>query len=97
LLKQAREAGYTGLFIGNNSVPTPEFEKIAGVDAIKGSIHLNEPMPKFLNYPESIEFMDAYKAKYNELPGSIWSVYAADGLNALVAAINKAAAPTPTQ
>lgn len=95
LLKQAREAGYTGLFIGNNSVPTPEFEKIAGVDAIKGSIHLNEPMPKFLNYPESIEFMDAYKAKYNELPGSIWSVYAADGLNALVAAINKAGSTDP--
>ena len=95
LLKQAREAGYTGLFVGNNSVPTPEFEKIAGVDAIKGSIHLNEPMPKFLNYPESIEFMDAYKAKYNELPGSIWSVYAADGLNALVAAINKAGSTDP--
>lgn len=95
LLKQAREAGYTGLFVGNNSVPTPEFEKIAGVDAIKGSIHLNEPMPKFLNYPESIEFMDAYKAKYNELPGSIWSVYAADGLNVLVAAINKAGSTDP--
>lgn len=95
LLKQAREAGYTGLFVGNNSVPTPEFEKIAGVDVIKGSIHLNEPMPQFLDYPESIEFMDAYKAKYNELPGSIWAVYAADALNALVAAIGKAGSTDP--
>ncbi|GAB4471070.1 MAG: branched-chain amino acid ABC transporter substrate-binding protein [Anaerolineales bacterium] len=95
LLKQARQAGYTGLFVGNNSVPTPEFEKIAGVDVIKGSIHLNEPMPQFLTYPESIEFMDAYKAKYNELPGSIWAVYAADALNALVAAIAKAGTTDP--
>lgn len=95
LLKQAREAGYTGLFVGNNSVPTPEFEKIAGVDVIKGSIHLNEPMPQFLTYPASVEFMDAYKAKYNELPGSIWAVYAADALNALAAAITKAGSTDP--
>ncbi|MFZ5807927.1 MAG: branched-chain amino acid ABC transporter substrate-binding protein [Chloroflexota bacterium] len=95
LLKQAREAGYTGLFVGNNSVPTPEFEKIAGVDVIKGSIHLNEPMPQFLTYPASIEFMDAYKAKYNELPGSIWAVYAGDALNALAAAITKAGSTDP--
>lgn len=95
LLKQAREAGVTCTFVGNNSVPTPEFEKIAGVDAIKGSIHLNEPMPKFLNFPESKEFLDAYKAKYNELPGSIWAVYAADALNALVAAISRANSTDP--
>lgn len=95
LLKQARQAGYTGLFVGNNSVPTPEFEKIAGVDVIKGSIHLNEPMPQFLTYPASIEFMDAYKAKFNEMPGSIWAVYAADALNALVAAIAKAGSIDP--
>ncbi len=95
LLKQARQAGYTGLFVGNNSVPTPEFEKIAGVDVIKGSIHLNEPMPQFLTYPASIEFMDAYKAKFNEMPGSIWAVYAADALNALVAAIQKAGSTDP--
>ncbi len=90
LIKQAREAGLTKLFVGNNSVPTPEFVKIGGTDAIKGAIMLNEPMPQFLDYPESKEFLDAYKAKYNELPGSIWSVYAADALNALVAAANKA-------
>lgn len=95
LLKQAREAGLTTTFVGNNSVPTPEFEKIAGVDVIKGSIHLNEPLPQFLSFPEAKEFMDAYQAKYNELPGSIWSVYAADALNALVAAIGKAGTTDP--
>jgi len=95
LIKQARQAGVTCTFVGNNSVPTPEFEKIAGVDAIKGSIHLNEPMPQFLKSPEAIEFMDAYKAKYNEIPGSIWAVYAADALNALVAAIKNAGSTDP--
>jgi branched-chain amino acid transport system substrate-binding protein len=97
LLKQAREAGVTTIFVGNNSVPTPEFEKIAGVDVINGSVHLNEPMPQFLGFPESKEFLDAYEAEYNELPGSIWAVYAADALNALVAAISKAGSTDPDQ
>jgi len=95
LLKQARDAGVTSTFVGNNSVPTPEFEKIAGVDIIRGSIHLNEPIPQFLTFAESAEFLDAYKAKYNELPGSIWAVYAADALNALVGAIAKAGSTDP--
>ncbi|MGB9552985.1 MAG: ABC transporter substrate-binding protein, partial [bacterium] len=73
----------------------PEFEKIAGVDAIKGSYMLNEPMPQFLTSPEATEFMNAYKAKYGELPGSIWAVYAADALNALAAAIQKAGSTDP--
>ena len=95
LLKQAREAGVTSIFVGNNAVPTPEFVKIAGVDIVKGSIHLNEPVPQFLTYPESKEFLDAYQAKYGELPGSIWAVYAADALNALAAAIEKAGSVDP--
>lgn len=95
LLKQGREAGVTSIFVGNNSVPTPEFEKIAGAEIIAGSIHLNEPMPQFLSFAESKAFLDAYKAKYNELPGSIWAVYAADALNALVAAIGKAGSTDP--
>jgi branched-chain amino acid transport system substrate-binding protein len=95
LLKQGREAGVTSTFVGNNAVPTPEFEKIAGADVIKGSIHLNEPLPQYLDFPESKEFLDAYQAKYNELPGSIWAVYAADALNALVAAIGKAGSTDP--
>lgn len=95
LIKQGREAGVTSIFVGNNTTAHPEFEKIAGLDIIAGTIHLNEPMPQFLNFPESKAFLDAYKAKYNELPGSIWAVYAADALNALVAAIGKAGTTDP--
>lgn len=97
LLMQARDAGVESLFVGNNTVPTPEFENIAGAAVIAGSIHLNEPMPQFLDFPESKEFLDAYQAKHGELPGSIWSVYAADALNALAAAIEKAGTDDPDE
>jgi branched-chain amino acid transport system substrate-binding protein len=90
LIKQARQAGLDCLFVGSNAVPNPEFVKIAGAEAVKGSLMLNEPMPQFLSTPEATEFMDAYKKSFKELPGSIWAVYAADGVNALAAAVKAA-------
>lgn len=90
LIKQARQAGLDCLFVGSNAVPNPEFVKIAGPEAVKGSLMLNEPMPQFLTTPAATEFMEAYKKAYGELPGSIWAVYAADAVNALVAAVKAA-------
>jgi len=95
LIKQARQAGLDCLFVGSNAVPNPEFVKIAGNAAVKGTLMLNEPMPQFLSTPEASEFLDAYKAKYSEIPGSIWAVYAADAVNALVAAVKVANSTDP--
>lgn len=96
LIKQARQAGLNCLFVGSNAVPNPEFVKIAGEAAVAGSLMLNEPMPQFLSTPEATEFLDAYKKAYNELPGSIWAVYAADGVNALAAAVAAAGTDSDT-
>jgi branched-chain amino acid transport system substrate-binding protein len=90
LVKQARQAGLTCKFVGSNAVPNPEYVKIAGVEMAKDTLMLNEPMPQFLSSPESTAFLDAYKAKYKEIPGSIWSVYAADAVNAIAAAAKQA-------
>jgi len=97
LIKQARQAGLDCLFVGSNAVPNPEFVKIAGNAAVKGSLMLNEPMPQFLATPEATEFLDAYKKAYKEIPGSIWAVYAADGVNALVAAVKTAKSTDPAK
>ena len=96
LIKQARQAGLNALFVGSNAVPNPEFVKIAGNAAVAGSLMLNEPMPQFLSTPEATEFLDAYKKAYGELPGSIWAVYAADGVNALAAAVAAAGTDSDT-
>ena len=90
LIKQARQSGLNCLFVGSNAVPNPEFVKIAGAEAVAGSLMLNEPMPQFLATPEATEFLDAYKKAHSELPGSIWAIYAADGVNAIAAAYQKA-------
>ncbi len=95
LIKQAKQAGLNCLFVGSNAVPNPEFVKIAGKENVAGSLMLNEPMPQFLDTNEAREFMAAYKQAYKELPGSIWAVYAADGVNALAAAVAKVWNGTP--
>ncbi|GAB1483648.1 branched-chain amino acid ABC transporter substrate-binding protein [Treponema sp.] len=95
LIKQARQAGLDCLFVGSNAVPNPEFVKIAGNAAVKGALMLNEPMPQFLDTKEATEFLNAYKAKYGEIPGSIWAVYAADAVNALAAAMKAALSSDP--
>lgn len=97
LIKQARQAGLDCLFVGSNAVPNPEFVKIAGTAAVKGSLMLNEPMVQFLPAAEAVEFLDAYKKAYNEIPGSPWAVYAADGVNAIVAGVKAAGSTDPVK
>ena len=89
IARQAKKIGIDCLFVGSNAVINSDFIKIAGVDVAKGWMMTQEPMPSELPYKESKEFLAAYKEKYGEIPSSPWPVYAADGVNILVAAIEK--------
>ncbi|MEI6157484.1 MAG: branched-chain amino acid ABC transporter substrate-binding protein [Atribacterota bacterium] len=96
LVRQGREAGITIPFVGSNAVPNDDFVKIAGLEYAKETLMTQEPMPQDINTPISQVFLDAYKAKYGDIPSSPWPIYAADGLFALVRAI-KNAGSTDTQ
>ena len=90
LIRQGREAGITIPFVGSNAVPNDDFVKIAGIEYAKGTLMTQEPMPQDINTPISKVFLDAYKAKFGDIPSSPWPIYAADGLFALVQAIKNA-------
>jgi len=49
----------------------------------------NEPLPGDLPYPEAKEFLDAYRAKFGEIPSSPWPIYAADAFGIIAYAIDK--------
>ncbi len=89
LLTQAREIGITCTFVGGNAAINDEFVKIAGIDIAKGCFMTNEPLPGDLPYPEAKEFLDAYKAKFGEIPSSPWPIYAADAFGIIAYAIDK--------
>jgi len=90
LVTQAREIGITCPFVGGNAAINNEFVKIAGIDLAKGCYMTNEPLPADLPYPEAKEFLKAYKDKFGEIPSSPWPIYAADALNIIAYAVDKA-------
>jgi branched-chain amino acid transport system substrate-binding protein len=89
VVSQARDIGIDCPFVGGNAAINDEFVKIAGLEKAKGCFMTQEPMPAELPYPESKIFLDAYKAKYGEIPSSPWPVYAADALNIIAYVIDK--------
>jgi len=89
LVSQARDIGITCPFVGGNAAINDEFVKIAGLSIAKGCYMTNEPLPGDLPYPEAKEFLDAYKAKFGEIPSSPWPIYAADALNIIAYAVDK--------
>ncbi len=86
---QARDLGIDCPFVGGNAAINDEFVRIAGLDIAKGCFMTQEPMPAELPYDKSRQFLDAYKAKYGEVPSSPWPVYAADALNMIAYAVDK--------
>lgn len=89
LVSQAREIGVTCPFVGGNAAINNEFVKIAGLDVAKGCYMTNEPLPADLPYDKAKEFLNAYKAKYGDIPSSPWPIYAADALNVIAYAVDK--------
>lgn len=90
LVTQAREIGVKCPFVGGNAAINDEFVKIAGLDIAEGCFMTNEPLPQDLPSPAAKEFLNAYKNKYGEIPSSPWPVYAADALNIIAYAVDKA-------
>lgn len=86
LIKQLRQAGYTGLIAlgdGNNS---PKLFQLAG-NAINGVYCFSDPTADIL--PNAKAFSAAYRKRFNQAPGP-YSTLSYDGLNLLANAIKTA-------
>lgn len=89
MLRQKMEKGWDVPFIGGDATNNPDLVKIAGNKAAEGFRFLSPPVPGDLPTKEAREFLDAYKARYQSKPGSIWAVLAGDGFRVIVEAIRQ--------
>jgi branched-chain amino acid transport system substrate-binding protein len=86
LLKQLRQAGYTGLIALGDGSNSPKLFEIAGA-AANGVYCFSNPTVEFL--PNAKAFAAAYKAKFGHAPGP-YSALSYDGMNLLASAIKEA-------
>jgi branched-chain amino acid transport system substrate-binding protein len=89
LLRQTAELGLDIQWMMGNASNNPEMVEIAGVDAAAGTFITTEPLPKDLEYPEAVEFVDAFTEAYGEPPASVWWLLAAEAFNVIAHAIEE--------
>jgi len=89
IIRQARDIGITAVFVGGDAAINEDFINIAGLEYAAGCYQTQEVLIEYFTNPEAMAFKEAYMAKYNTLPSSPWSVYAADALCVLAEAIDK--------
>jgi len=75
-------------FVGGDSNDNPDFLKLAGKSA-QGAYIINVPTPELLPYDLAKDFLKAYKAKYNMMPPSIWTLLNVDGMRAFIYAMEQ--------
>lgn len=83
-------------FVGGDANQNVKFGEIAG-KAATGSVIINVPAPENLPYKEAKDFLADYKAMYGELPPSIYTLTNADGMRAIVKAVEETKSFDPTK
>ena len=87
LLRQKKEMGWDVPMMGGDAANHQDLVKIAGVDAAKGYFFISPPLPQDMDTPEARHFLEAYKARYQTVPVSVWAVVAGDAYKVIEAAL----------
>ena len=85
LLRQKKEMHWDVPMMGGDAANNTDLVKIAGKDAAKGYFFISPPSAHDFDTPEAKDFFSRYKAQYNSLPSSVWSVLAGDAFKVIVA------------
>ncbi len=92
LLRQKKEMGWSVPMMGGDASNHQDLVKIAGPEAAAGYFFISPPLPQDMDTPEARAFLEAFKAKYNAVPVSVWAVLAGDAFKAIEGALAAGAA-----
>ena len=87
LLRQKKEMGWSVPMMGGDAANHQDLVKIAGPEAAAGYFFISPPLPQDMDTPEAKSFLEAFKAKYNAVPVSVWAVLAGDAFKVIEGAL----------
>lgn len=93
---QMQQLGIKAAFVGGDANQNVAFAKIAGT-AAAGAIIINVPAPQDLPYPAAKQFVASYQTKYGSAPPSVYTLTNADGMRAIMQAIEHTKGTNPTK
>jgi len=88
LMKQAREMGFTGLFMGTDAWEAPELVDIGG-SAAEGAVFSSHYSAEAATTPASAPFVEAFQGEYGEAPSAM-AALGYDAYMLVIDAIEKA-------
>ena len=88
LLKDLRNQGFTGKFMGPDAIYEQAFIDAAGPEAAEGTYVTFGALPPEKLAGKGAEWYQRYKAKYNSEP-AVYAVYGYEAANVAIAALNK--------
>ena len=87
LLRQKKEMGWDVPMMGGDAANHQDLVKIAGAEAARGYFFISPPLPQDMDTQEARHFLEAYKARYQTVPVSVWAVVAGDAYKVIEAAL----------
>jgi ABC-type branched-chain amino acid transport systems, periplasmic component len=87
LLRQKKDMQWNIPMIGGDATNNTALVEIAGKEAAEGYYFISPPGPMDLTGPDAAAFIEKYKAKYNSIPTSVWSVMAGDAFLVIAEAL----------
>ena len=87
LLRQKKEMGWDVPMMGGDAANHQDLVKIAGAEAARGYFFTSPPLPQDMDTQEARHFLEAYKARYQTVPVSVWAVVAGDAYKVIEAAL----------
>ena len=93
---QMEQLGIKAAFVGGDANQNVAFARIAG-SAAAGTVIINVPAPQDLPYPAAKQFVASYQAKYGSPPPSVYTLTNADGMRAVMQAIEQTKGTDPAK